>query len=177
MRYLKGTIEFGLLYGGLKQEGHKLVGYVDSDFSGDLDKRRSRTRFLFTLGGCTVNWKSTLHNVIALSTTEVKYTVAAKAFKEAIWLKGMVSELGANQETVEVYCDNQSEIHLSKNQTHHERTNHIDVKLHFVRLEVSRGTVKMLKVHTDQNPADMLTKVVPSANFNLCLSLAGFCSF
>ena len=35
------TMEFGLLYGGLKQEGHKLVGYVDSDFTGDLDKRRS----------------------------------------------------------------------------------------------------------------------------------------
>ncbi|KAH9697198.1 hypothetical protein KPL71_023512 [Citrus sinensis] len=46
MRYLKGTMEFGLLYGGLKREGHKLVGYVDSNFAGDLDKRRSQTRNL-----------------------------------------------------------------------------------------------------------------------------------
>ncbi|KAH9658994.1 hypothetical protein KPL70_023693 [Citrus sinensis] len=158
-------------------EGHKLVGYVDSDFPGDLDKMRSQTGFLFTLGGCTVNWKATLQNVVALSTTEVEYTAVAEAFKEAIWLKGMVLELGANQETVEVYCDSQSAIHLSKNQTHHERTKHIDIKLHFVRPEVSRGTVKMLKVHTDQNPTDILTKVVPSAKFNFYLSLAEIYTF
>ncbi|KAH9767170.1 hypothetical protein KPL71_011175 [Citrus sinensis] len=154
MRYLKSTMEFGLLYGGLKQEGHKLVGYVDSDFAGDLDKRRSQTCFIFTLGGCTVNWKATLQSVVALSTTEAEYTAAAEAFKEAIWLKGMVSELGAKQETVEVYCDSQSAIHLSKNQTHHERTKHIDVKLHFVRLEVSKGTVKMLKESSDSENDD-----------------------
>ena len=35
----------------------------------------------------------------------------------------------------------------------------------------------MLKVHTDQNPADMLTKVVPSAKFSFYLSLEGICSF
>ena len=93
--YLKGTMEFGLLYGGLRHKGHKLVGYVDSDFAGDLHKMRSQTGFIFTLGGCTVNWKPTLQNVVALSTTEAEYTTAAEAFKEAIWLKGMVSELGA----------------------------------------------------------------------------------
>ena len=70
------------------------------DFVGDLDKMRSQTGFLFTLGGCTVNWKATLQNVVALSTTETEYTTAAEAFKEAIWLKGMVSELVANQETI-----------------------------------------------------------------------------
>ncbi|KAH9686815.1 hypothetical protein KPL70_014523 [Citrus sinensis] len=71
-------------------EGHKLVGYVDSDFAGDLDKRRSQTGFIFTLGGYTVNWKATLQNVVALSTIEAEYIEAAEAFKEAIWLKGMV---------------------------------------------------------------------------------------
>ena len=153
------------------------MGYVDSDFAGDLDKRRSQTGFVFILGGCTVNWKATLQNVVALSTTEAEYTAAAEAFKEAIWLKGMVSELGAKQETIKIYCDSQGAIHLSKNQTHHKRTKHIDVKLYFIRLEVSKGTMKMLKVHTDQNPADMLTKAVPSVKFNFCLSLAGICSF
>lgn len=60
MKYLKGTIEFGLLYGRSNEEGHKLVGYVDSDFIGDSDKKRSRTGFLFTLGGYIVNWRATL---------------------------------------------------------------------------------------------------------------------
>ncbi|KAH9679108.1 reverse transcriptase Ty1/copia-type domain-containing protein [Citrus sinensis] len=100
---------------------------------------------------------------------------ATEALKEAIWLKGMVTELGAEQDSVEVYCDSQSAIHLSKNQTHHEKTKHIDVKLHFVRLEVSRGAVKLLKINTEENPADMLTKAVHSAKFNICMNLAGIC--
>ncbi|KAL9436402.1 hypothetical protein AB3S75_022452 [Citrus x aurantiifolia] len=173
MKYLRGTTEYGLLYGGTKNKGNILVGYVDSDFAGDLDKRRSLTGYLFTLGGCTVNWKATLQNVVALSTTEAEYTAAAEVLKETIWLKGMITELGAEQDSVEVYCDSQSAIHLSKNQTHHEKTKHIDVKLHFVRLEVSRGAVKLLKINTEENPADMLTKAVPSAKFNLCMNLAG----
>lgn len=115
--------------------------------------------------------------MVALSTTEAEFIAAAEAFQKAIWLKGMVFELGANQEVVVVYCDSQSAIHLSKNQIHHERTKHIDVKLHFVRLEVSRGGVKLLKIHTEKNPADMLTKDVPSAKSNFFFNLAGICRF
>ncbi|KAH9779695.1 Integrase catalytic domain-containing protein [Citrus sinensis] len=167
-----GTLEVGLVYGGEDKNGHTLIGYVDADFAGDLDKMRSQTWYLFTLRGCTVSWKATLQNVVALSTTEAEYIAAAEALKEAIWLKGMTAELRAKQESVTVYSDSQSAIHLSKNQSHHEKTKHIDVKLHFVRLEVSRGAGKLLKIHIEENPADMLTKVVPTAKFILCMNLA-----
>lgn len=50
-----------------------------------------------------------------------------------------------------MYYDSQNAIYLSKNQTHHETTKFIDVKLHFVRLEVSRDGVK-LKIHIEENP-------------------------
>lgn len=56
------------------------------------------------------------------------------------------------------------------------KTKHIDIKLHFIRNEVSKGAVKMSKVHTDENPADILTKVVPTAKFSMCLNLAGLSS-
>ena len=49
--------------------------------------------------------------------------------------------------------------YLSKNPVHHERTKRGDVKLHFIRNEVSKAVINMEKVHTDGNPADMLTKV------------------
>ncbi|KAH9750945.1 Integrase catalytic domain-containing protein [Citrus sinensis] len=172
MRYLKRTLEVGLIYGGEDKNGHTLICYVDADFAGDLDKRRSQTGYLFTLEGCTVSWKATLQNIVALSTIEAEYTAAAEALKETIWLKGMITELEAKQEYVTVYSDSQSAIHLSKNQSHHEKTKHIDVKLHFVRFEVSRGAVKLLKIHTEENLADMLTKVVPTAKFILCMNLA-----
>ncbi|KAH9659557.1 ribosome biogenesis protein bms1 [Citrus sinensis] len=95
-----------------------------------------------------------LQHVVALS----KYTVAIEAIKEALWLKALIVELGIKQETVEVYCDSSSAIYLSKNPGHHEKTKHIDIKLHFIRNVISKGVIRMMKVHTDNNPANMLTK-------------------
>ena len=85
----------------------------------------------------------------------------------------MIEELGMSQKIVEVHSDSSSAIYLSKNIAHHERTKHIDVKLHFIRNEVSKGVIKMAKVHTDDKPTDMLTKVVPTAKFKACLNMAG----
>ena len=69
---------------------------------------------------------------------EAEYTTVAETFKEAIWLKSIIIELGAKQRSIVVHNDRKSIIYLSKNQTHHEKTKHIDVKLHS-RFEVSRG--------------------------------------
>ena len=69
-RYLHGTANACLQFGKSKDE---LVGYVDSDFAGDLDKRRSLTGYVFTIGGCAVSWKATLQTTVALSTTEAEY--------------------------------------------------------------------------------------------------------
>ena len=175
LRYLRGTTSYGLLYGGERANYNLVEGSVDSDYAGDLDNRRSLTGFLFTLNNCTISWKASLQSVVALSTTEAEYTAAAEAFKEAIWLRGMINELGYEQSSIAILCDSQSAISLSKNQVHHEKTKHIDIKLHFIRLEVSKGTVKLVKVHTSNNVADMLTKPIPKAKFELCLNLAGIC--
>ena len=69
---------------------------------------------------------------MALSTTEAKYIALTEAVKEALWLRGIAQELKLQDQIIIVHCDNQSAIHLSKNQVYHERTKHVDIKLHFV---------------------------------------------
>ena len=172
LRYLKGASDVGLTFqkdGG----GISILGYVDSDYAGDLDRRRSTTGYIFTLVGSAVSWKSTLQSIVALSTTEAEYMAAAEAVKEAIWLKGLVAELSLVQQESILRCDSQSAIHLIKNQRFHERTKHIDVRFHFIRDVVEEGTIKVVKVITDDNAADMLTKIVPLAKFAHCKDLAG----
>jgi len=61
-----------------------LIGYVDSDYAADLDKRRSLTAYVFTLGSCAVSWKATLQPVFALPTTEAEYMAIAEACKESV---------------------------------------------------------------------------------------------
>ena len=81
--------------------------------------------------------------------------------------------MGFKQEVVIVSYDSSSAIQLSKNPKYHERTKHIDVRMHFIRDEISKGVVNVVKVPTEVNPADMLTKPLPSVRFRNLLSLIG----
>ncbi|KAF2319263.1 hypothetical protein GH714_014316 [Hevea brasiliensis] len=71
LRYLKSTTNVGLTFDGAKMS-YSVVGYVDLDFAGDLDKRRSLIGYLFTLSGSANSWKATLQVTVALSTTNRK---------------------------------------------------------------------------------------------------------
>ncbi|KAE8673575.1 hypothetical protein F3Y22_tig00111779pilonHSYRG00138 [Hibiscus syriacus] len=146
-------------------------GYVDSDYAGDLDNRRSTTGYVFTLGGGPICWKSTVQSVVALSTTEAEYMAVTEAAKETLWLIGLVKELGVQQGGVQLLCDNQSTIHLAKNQVYRARTKNIDVRFHKIRELVASGEILFQKVHADENAADMFTKPVTTDKFMHCLDL------
>ena len=70
-----------------------------------------------------------------------------------------------------MHCDSQSAIHLSKNIVFHERTKHKYVKFHFLRDIVAKGMVKVNKIATEINPADIMTKFIPVGKFNNALNL------
>ncbi|KAG8497200.1 hypothetical protein CXB51_008576 [Gossypium anomalum] len=176
LRYIQKTVDVGLLFKQDNTLGKGVIGYVDSDYTGDLDKRRSTTGYVFTLAGGPISWKSTLQSTVALSTIEAEYMAVTEAVKEAIWLQGMVKSLGLVQEHINVYCDSQSAIHLAKNQVYHARTKHIDVRFHFVREIIDEGKICLQKIKTADNPADMMTKVVTATNFKHCLNLIS-CKF
>lgn len=177
LRYLKGTADYGILFKRCEDEMEaSLVGYTDSDYAANLDNRRSQSGYVFNLYGAAVSWKSQLQHMVALSTTEAEYMAATEAVKEAVWLKGMISDLNIVQDVVVVRCDSQSALYLMKHQTFHERSKHIDVRLHFIREIVEKGEIKMEKVSTEENAADMLTKALPSSKFVHCLELVGLSS-
>jgi ATP-binding cassette subfamily B (MDR/TAP) protein 1 len=170
LRYIKGTSDVALCYGGSE---FTVRGYVDSDFAGDLEKRKSTTGYVFIIAGGAVSWVSKLQTVVALSTTEAEYMAATQACKEAIWMKKLMEELGHKQENILLYCDSQSALHIARNPAFHSRTKHIDVQYHFVREVVEDGSVDFQKVHTKENPADALTKPVNTDKYIWCRSSYG----
>lgn len=76
------------------QQNLKLECFIDSDYTGDLNRRRSIIGYLFNYGGGLVSMKATLQYIVALSTTMAEYIVATKIVKEELWLKGLTCELG-----------------------------------------------------------------------------------
>ena len=71
-----------------------------------------------------------------------------------------LEELGYKQDNCVLNNDSQSAIHLTKNAAFHAWTKHIEVRYHFIRTLLEEGQLKLAKIHTSKNPADMLTKVV-----------------
>ncbi|GKC60123.1 retrotransposon protein, putative, ty1-copia subclass [Tanacetum coccineum] len=102
---------------------------------------------------------------------DVKYMALTEAVKEAIYLRGLMEELGVRLNTMVVNCDNQGAIHLSWNHVFHERTKHINVRYHFIKEVLEAKIVKVLKVGTEHNTTDALTKVVPGQKLQHYLEL------
>nr|GEW96306.1 retrovirus-related Pol polyprotein from transposon TNT 1-94 [Tanacetum cinerariifolium] len=96
--YLKGTSNIGLSF----EKGHAspngVVGYVDSDYAGDLDARKYLFSYIFSHCGSAIRWYSSLQAITALSTIEAQYISSTEGVKEAIWLRGMVNEFVLPQE-------------------------------------------------------------------------------
>ena len=72
-------------------------GFVDSDYAGSLDTRKSLIGYMFTIYGGAVNWKANLQSMVALSTTKAEYIVVTKVIKETIWLTCIIKDLGIEQ--------------------------------------------------------------------------------
>lgn len=173
MRYLKGTINHGLLY----TSGHgrcELKGYSDSDWGGDLDTRRSTTGFLFSLGTTAFSWASKLQPIVALSSAEAEYIALASCASHASWLRQLLSEMHLEQKSpIELYVDNQSAIAIARNPVYHDRSKHIDVRFHFLRDLVGNGAVSLVHVRSKDQLADLLTKALPAQAFVRLRNLLG----
>ena len=85
LQYLLGTARLGLGFQRLKTEKPKVLqGYIDVNYAGDLDQRRSTTDYVLVVAECVVSWKAKLQDTVTLSTTEAEYMTAVEAFKEAL---------------------------------------------------------------------------------------------
>ena len=170
MRYLNGTRDVCICFGS---KGTCVEGYTDADYAGDMDKRRSTSGYVFMFTGGAVSWQFWLQDCASMSTTEAEYIAMSEACKEAIWLARLVRDLGITVEMPTLHCDSQSAIMLAKNLVFHAKTKHIDVKYRFIRDMLEDKFMELLKVHTDDNPANLLTKGLPPVRFARCRALMG----
>ncbi|KAL6175970.1 hypothetical protein ACLB2K_052608 [Fragaria x ananassa] len=83
LRYIFGTMDVGLVF-QQEKTSQCVVGYVDSDYAGDLDISRSTTAYVFTLASGPVSWKLNLDHTIALLTTEAEYMAVTEGAKEEV---------------------------------------------------------------------------------------------
>jgi hypothetical protein len=158
-RYLKGTRDLWLTYGGASET---LEGFTDAD--GNMaEDRRATSGYAFIINGGAVSWSAKKQELVTLSTTESEYVGAVHATKEAIWLRSLISQVFGSQLTATtLFSDNQSAIALASDHQFHPRTKHIDIRYHFIRWVVEEGKIRLVYCPTADMVADVFTKALPS---------------
>eukprot|EP00253_Pinus_taeda_P005723 PITA_05723 len=164
LRYVKGTKRFGILY--TVSECSDLIVYTDNDWAGSADDQKSTSGYLFHMGSGAISWASKKQPIVALSTAKAEYVAATAAACQAVWMRRMLRSLCQEQEKATViFCDNSSAIALSKNFLFHKRTEHIDTKFHYIRELVNNGEIVLQHCSTQEQVADILTKLLGQKSF------------
>ena len=104
-------------------------------------------------------------NFISLSTTEAEYIAVGSCCTQFLWTQKLFHDYGICQKHLTIYCDNTSAINNSKNPIQHSRTKHIEIRHHFIREFVEDGTLTLEFIHTDDQKANLFTKLLDSKCF------------
>jgi len=181
-RYLLASRDKGLILH--PTHNFKLDMYVDADFAGMWHREYSelqecalsRTGYIITYCGCPIHWASKLQSKIALSTTESEYITLSMASRELLPLRRLVMELHkhglfstplstpfsiTHTSTLEasiVYEDNASCVVLAHRDGNKVRTKHISLKWHRFKVHIRNGGLKVVKIDSAHNWADIFTK-------------------
>lgn len=164
LKYLNGTKNVGLEFrrGNLAE----LTCFVDSDWGGDLNDRKSVSGFLFKIFGNVVSWVTRKQNCVALSTTEAELIALSASVSEGLWLLKLLRDFDFHLNKVTFYEDNQGCIALIKNPANNRRVKHIDLKYNFICENLQKGLIEIKFIRSDEQQADILTKGLPNYNFN-----------
>ena len=164
LKYINRTKDKFLVYGGKREL--VVEGYSDASFANDCDDTRSQSGYVFILNGGAVCWRSFKQSTTADSTTQSEVMAAAEASKEGVWIKKFIEELGvvpSSEGPLELFCDNSGAIAQIKEPKAHHKIKHMDRKYFVIRDFIDEGRIKLLKVDTDSNTADPLTKPLSQA--------------
>ncbi|GJS79952.1 putative ribonuclease H-like domain-containing protein [Tanacetum coccineum] len=170
-RYLKHQPKLGLWYP--RDSPFELEAFSDSDYGGASLDRKSTTGGCQFLGRRLISWQCKKQTIVANSTTEAEYVAAANCCGQVLWIQNQMMDYGFNFMNTRIHIDNESTISVIKNPVAHSRTKHIEIRFHFIRDCYEKRLIEVIKIHTDSNVADLLTKGFDVTRFNFLVVSIG----
>ncbi|GKD37132.1 putative ribonuclease H-like domain-containing protein, partial [Tanacetum coccineum] len=120
-----------------------------------------------------ISWQSKKQTVVANSTTEAKYVAALSCCGQVLWIQKQLLDYGYNFIHTMINIDNECTICIVKNPVFHLKTKHIETRHHFIRDSNEKKLIQMIKIHTNQNLANLLTKAFDLSRFQYLIASIG----
>ncbi|GJT39941.1 hypothetical protein Tco_0939806 [Tanacetum coccineum] len=163
-RYLNDQPRLGLWYP--KDSPIDLEAFSDSDYARASLDRKSTTGGCQFLGKRLISWQCKKQTIVANSITGAEYVAAANCCGQVLWIQNQMLDYGFNFMNTKIYINNESTICIVKNPVFHSKTKHIEIRHHFIRESYEKKLIQVIKIHTDNNVADLLTKALDVSRFN-----------
>lgn len=173
LRYLQGTRTQGITFGNIDDPYPLFRGFTDSDWA-NSEGRKSISGYVMMMGKTPIAWSSKQQAVVALSTCEAEYIACSHAACEVMWLRNLLQELGYPQkDPTPLYCDNNGTVDFTHDPHGHTRMKHIDIRAHFIRNQVNKGLIDVIRISGKENPADVFTKPLARIMHKSALEMLG----
>ncbi|GJY42991.1 retrovirus-related pol polyprotein from transposon TNT 1-94 [Tanacetum coccineum] len=162
-RYLRQSYNMSLWYP--KDSGFELIAYSDADHVGCKDDYKSTSGGLQFLGGKLMSWSSKKLDCTTMSTAEAEYVSMSACCAQVIWMRTRLLDYGYKYNWIPIYCNSKSAIAISCNSILHSKTKHINIRYHYIKEHVEKGTVEIYFVGTEYQLANLFTKALPKERF------------
>jgi hypothetical protein len=162
VRYLKGTLNHGLLF-DKDHVNEGIIGAADSDWASDVDDRKSTSGYVFTFMGTAFAWKSKKQSDTGPSRSSATAELRALdlAAREGRWLRKMhVALRMPGSSTISIYEDNEACKNIANGSRWSNETKHVATQYFAVRDDVETQRIMVLPIASAENPADLFTKPV-----------------
>ncbi|GKD76189.1 retrovirus-related pol polyprotein from transposon TNT 1-94 [Tanacetum coccineum] len=116
------------------------------------------------------------HAECHLDQKKSEYVAVSGCCAQVLWMRTQLTDYGFFYDKVPIYCDSKSAIAISCNPVQHTRTKHIDVRYHFIKDHVEKGTIELYFIGTEFQLADLFTKSLPEARFKFLVEKLGMMS-
>lgn len=156
----------------------QLTAYCDSDWSVCPLTRRSLSAYIVLFDNSPISWQTKKQRTVSRSSAEAEYRSMAATTCELKWMKGLFRAFGfTHDRPMHLFCDSRAAIHIAKNPVFYERTKHVENDCHTVRDAVQDKLITTEHISTKEQPADLLTKALPTPTFQYLLFKLGIKDF
>jgi len=164
LRYLRGAASHGLHI--TCSSSFALHGFIDADWVGSVEDRKSTGGYLVFFGQTPISWKSGKQRTVARSSTEAEYKALADGTAEVIRLQYLLTDLQIPFASAPIiWCDNLGVTYVSVNPVFHARTKHVEVDYYFVRDRVAKKEIQIHFISSHDQLADVFTKPLLTSSF------------
>ncbi|GKE76259.1 retrovirus-related pol polyprotein from transposon TNT 1-94 [Tanacetum coccineum] len=163
----------GLMYLTASRPDIAFATFVDADHQWCNDDCKSTSGGIQFLGDKLVSWSSKKQDCTTMSSAEAEYVSLSACCAQVIWMRTQLLDYGSHYYKIPIYCDSKSAIAISYNPVQHSRTKHINIRYHFIKEHVEKGTIELYFVKTEYQLADLFTKALSKERFEFLVHKIG----